>query len=389
MSSTIKTTKSFKSVIRAKPKHNGGITSGPRKGGHGGWGKVEDGFDGDDTIIASEKDPNFDPADHANYYLAPTASHSATFVSNVIALSAFKKAVKAALQDYVVNASEADYVVFENIIQELNQSIYTQEIPKIVIQFAIDTTPEARATVSTLLNKLYTAQILTQRHFETSFNKLYNSLDEILVDAPNGLAIIKEFSAHAVSNNMLLATVAEAQATEQKKLADTEVVTAKKAQLRTLTKEYLTGGDFKAFEAGVVDADAAHLHYDLVKYLISTALDRTNESRKLASEFLAQTNVVKQTAIARAFTILLGRVEDLYLDVPNILQLLSLFLARAISDEALGPSFINRVDVYEFDQGYQVVKQADKLLNSKNALDLLDRAWEFDQEEVAVDVVAA
>lgn len=42
---------------------------------------------------------------------------------------------------------------------------------------------------------------------------------------------------------------------------------------------------------------------------------------------------------------MLSRVEDLVLDVPEVLRLLSCFLARSITDEALPPSFLLRLDL--------------------------------------------
>jgi hypothetical protein len=52
--------------------------------------------------------------------------------------------------------------------------------------------------------------------------------------------------------------------------------------------------------------------------------------------------------------VLLERVEDLTLDVPDVPRLLSLILARAIADEAIPPSFLLRLDLASEDQGFKV-----------------------------------
>jgi hypothetical protein len=90
--------------------------------------------------------------------------------------------------------------------------------------------------------------------------------------------------------------------------------------------------------------------------LISKALDQTNRERQLASKAIADLSgvVVKREQVERAFTVLLERVEDLFLDVPDILALLSCFVARAVSDEALSPAFLLRVDLFASDMGYRV-----------------------------------
>lgn len=86
-------------------------------------------------------------------------------------------------------------------------------------------------------------------------------------------------------------------------------------------------------------------------------------------------STVSLAHIERAFEILLQRVEDLAFDVPHILEYLSLFIARAIVDEALSPSFLATVNLMETDLGFQVVLQASLVLKPKYASERMAEAW--------------
>merc|ERR1712130_17996 len=62
------------------------------------------------------------------------------------------------------------------------------------------------------------------------------------------------------------------------------------------------------------------------------------------------------------FIILLQRVEGLYKDVPDVLELLSSFIGRAIVDEVLPPNFVENVDLLQTDMGYAVINHVKHLL---------------------------
>ena len=87
---------------------------------------------------------------------------------------------------------------------------------------------------------------------------------------------------------------------------------------------------------------------EVVKRSISMALDRDNRCRELTSQFLAKltsNQIVRVPSAILGFEILLQRVEDLRKDVPDVQKLLARFLARAIVDEVLFPSFLDSAHV--------------------------------------------
>ena len=119
------------------------------------------------------------------------------------------------------------------------------------------------------------------------------------------------------------------------------------------------------------------LHYEVIKAILRSALDRNNRQRELTSRFLAYTaqSLFSQPSIEKAFSVLLERVEDLFLDVPDILHLLSVFIARAVVDECLSPSFLSRVDVDDRDLGAQVLRQVGRLLEGEGRWERMEKCW--------------
>jgi len=84
---------------------------------------------------------------------------------------------------------------------------------------------------------------------------------------------------------------------------------------------------------------------------------------------------ISHAEVEKGFETLLQRVEDIYNDVPHVLEYLSCFIARAIVDEALPPIFLARVNLLPSDMGSQVVKQAGVLLHEKHAAARLSHVW--------------
>ena len=120
--------------------------------------------------------------------------------------------------------------------------------------------------------------------------------------------------------------------------------------------EFLTNGDVDDFivslqECGADQAAAGSgLAQELVKRALLLALDRKTRDREQVSQLLAalRTRRVLESAQAAAgFGLLLSDddyLSDLVLDAPDALTALAQFIARAIVDEVLAPSFLNAQD---------------------------------------------
>jgi len=210
--------------------------------------------------------------------------------------------------------------------------------------------------------------------------KLYNSLDDLLLDAPNAKTILKGFVDHAVTNGYLSPKDRDGLYSAADVLTDTKAVQLVKSQVKELALEYFKNPDLDEARSAIKGITAS-LHYEVVKQVISIALDLENKDRENASVFLAEFSgqEIQTDQVIKGFTILFQRVEDLALDVPDVLKLLSSFLGRAVTDEAIPPSLLGRVDLSTHDMGYHVVAAAKDLLAAPKAGLRLSRVWLGDE----------
>lgn len=201
-------------------------------------------------------------------------------------------------------------------------------------------------------------------------------MPDLLLDSPKATSTLNEFTKLAVIAGYLDSKNAEEMKKTAKILADGKVLQTVKKKCKEYVKEYFSSNEMADFLKSTKELEH-HYHYELVKLLISLSLDRTDKERECASYFLANAagSVISTDEISKAFSILLGRVEDLMMDVPNVLKLLSFFVARAITDEAIPPAFLYRVDLAGNDMGNQVVQQAQMLLKEARASEKLSRVW--------------
>ncbi|KMS93820.1 hypothetical protein BVRB_027630, partial [Beta vulgaris subsp. vulgaris] len=91
--------------------------------------------------------------------------------------------------------------------------------------------------------------------------------------------------------------------------------------------------------------DSPELGHEFVKRLINAGVDRTSRDREAVSQLLAAistASAINQVEIEKAFQSLLDGMEEIIDDVHDIVALVACFLARAICDEVLSPSFLTR-----------------------------------------------
>lgn len=376
---------SWHSDRRDKPKHSGktGAVSGAKKGGGGGkgtWGRP-----GDEAKNADldPNDPNFDPDEAAaaagpsesqSWDFEPDSSAQIKFANSLDDLAKFKASMKAATKEFLQSNDVAE---FQRILTSIGMSVFHQDLPYVLIKFSFDLSDNERVRVSNLLGALSKHGLITSAQFGAGVRKLYERLDDLIVDAPNAKVLLREHIQFAVAGGFLDAGLAKKLEEEHDALADTAKVAATKSKIDSIVTEFFASEDLPDAVTALKELNAPHMHFAVVQRLISKSLDAGNRQREGASVFLADQagSLLTHEAIEKGFTALLERVEDLALDVPDALKLLSIFIARAVVDEALAPAFLVRVDLGEHDAGSQVLRQAQALLKQENASDALLYVW--------------
>jgi len=374
------TQKSHKTTVRDKPKHSEKNTTVTKKGGSGGkgtWGSVQDEIryagGSEDSHAVDQNDPNFDPADQEEkgYTLkqhVPPPEADRFFANTMRDLAQFKKKVRTACDEYIVALDAKDFI---KNVQGLEFSLYHQDLPAILIKYSMDRSDTDRQHISSLLHTMVKENLVTPAQMTMGFRKVFNEIDELCVDAPNVRVILFEFVGHGRAAGYLDSDAVAAMEKEAVYLSEPEKLKTVKKMIKELVQEYLETGKVQEFIFAVKEIPPA-VHFEVVKQLGNMALDKTDVERERANVALARIPISSDQMV-KGFTILLNRVEDIYLDVPDVLRLLSCMLARAVADEALPPAFLLRLDLAETDFGFQVARQAQNLLQGGVAS--LENVW--------------
>jgi len=257
--------------------------------------------------------------------------------------------------------------------------VFHQDIPAIALKLSLDRTSEEQSKISHLLQIVHKDGLVSTSQMTQGFRKLLNSVDELTVDYPNARPIIAEMLGAARAHGLV----------DQKEAGDMEhyfvqlsnpeasaAFAASKKRLAADVSLYLNEESFDELKQSVSTYNPA-IHFEVIKALVSKSLDRDDRQRELSSKALAALSgsSIEVNEVVKGFTILLGRVEDLHLDVPDILRLLACFIARAVADEAVPPAFLVRVDLSDADMGSQVLRQASHLMNQPQAALRLSGVW--------------
>ncbi len=271
----------------------------------------------------------------------------------------------------------------EQKLKTLKMPIYHQELPYVIIKRALDFSETDRRRTSHLLNSLKNRGEVTEPQFAQSFRKLRAHLDDYLQDCPNANQIIEQFLDDSIVHGNLDKDAVASLAVPR--LSDEERRSGKE-KISTILKGFYNDWDCKVAADAFAKLDP-QLHADVIKRVVSTAFDKTPKERERASRLIAALvgDVVKTNDAELGFTQLLEQVEDLYLDVRDVLHQLALFIARAVVDEALPPSFLVRQDLGRTDMGFMVVELAQKLIQQNKLNDFLSNCWSLHDEEEGDD----
>lgn len=153
-----------------------------------------------------------------------------------------------------------------------------------------------------------------------------------------------------------------------------------KKAVTPIIEEYFTTGDVELAASDLRDLGLDEYHHYFIKKLISMAMDRHAKEKEMASVLLSAlyADVISASQIRQGFIILLKSTEDLAVDVLDAVEVLALFVARAVVDDILPPAFLNRAKevLAENSKGLQVVEIAEKsYLSAPHHAELVERKW--------------
>ncbi|KAJ4961545.1 hypothetical protein NE237_021455 [Protea cynaroides] len=147
-----------------------------------------------------------------------------------------------------------------------------------------------------------------------------------------------------------------------------------------IIEEYFSTGDVELAASDLRELGSSEYHPYFVKRLISMAMDRHDKEKEMASVLLSAlyADVISSAEISQGFLLLLETADDLALDILDAVDILALFIARAVVDDILPPVFITRAKktLPESLKGHQVLQTAEKsYLSAPHHAELVERRW--------------
>lgn len=135
-----------------------------------------------------------------------------------------------------------------------------------------------------------------------------------------------------------------------------------KTLIPPIIKEFLVNGDIQDAIDNVECIGTPAYSFEFVKRCISISCDAHDRERERVSRLInaGYPKTFSSFAIGKAFERLFEQVKDLTKDCPTAPELLSTFLARAIVDEVLPPSFLTDPIVMKL--GGEIVERAKLML---------------------------
>ncbi|XP_020247481.1 programmed cell death protein 4-like [Asparagus officinalis] len=147
-----------------------------------------------------------------------------------------------------------------------------------------------------------------------------------------------------------------------------------------IIEEYFSTGDVDFAASDLRDLGSNEYHHYFVKKLISAAMDRHDKEKEMASVLLSAlyADVISSDQISRGFLILLESADDLAVDILNAVDILALFVARAVVDDILPPAFLKiaKGSLAESSKGLEIIQTAEKTyLSAPHHAELVERRW--------------
>ncbi|XP_061956107.1 MA3 DOMAIN-CONTAINING TRANSLATION REGULATORY FACTOR 1-like [Populus nigra] len=148
----------------------------------------------------------------------------------------------------------------------------------------------------------------------------------------------------------------------------------------SIIEEYFSTGDVEVAASDLRELGSSEYHLYFIKRLVSMAMDRHDKEKEMASVLLSAlyADVISPSQIRDGFVILLESADDLAVDILDAVDILALFIARAVVDDILPPALLTRAKktLPESSKGFQVLQTAEKsYLSAPHHAELVERKW--------------
>ncbi|KAJ6352525.1 hypothetical protein OIU76_001707 [Salix suchowensis] len=160
-----------------------------------------------------------------------------------------------------------------------------------------------------------------------------------------------------------------------------------------IVEEYFATDDIVSTANELRELEMSGYHYYFVKKLVSMAMDRDDKEKEMAAVLLSAlyADIIDPPQVYRGFCKLVESADDLIVDIPDTVDVLALFIARAVVDDMLPPAFLKKqmAALPEDSKGVDVIKRAEKgYLAAPHHAEIIERRWGGGMQKTVEDVKA-
>lgn len=338
------------------------IRQGPKKGGHGGWGKVGEEGVHYELFIG---DPNFDDADEyidgvpADFVPSKRVRKNSSITFEVstprIAPHEMEDLCKELIRQYFHNEDINDFILSIEKLKLTSDDI--GELVTYAVDLSMDYESRERELASLLISQL-TADVLSHEATRKGFNELLMGIDETVVDCPHAEEFLSKFLARAVADDCLAPCFLK-QHDGLSKLAVQVVVKAQKLmsgphgmarldrvwgstggsvplsvlkkRIIMFIKEYVSSRDVKEAMRCLIELGVPSYHHEAIYQILYHGLQNPECGDAIFDllEGLHVTNVCSSAQIDEGFERIFNDAIDINLDVPFVFQNLDHYVTEA------------------------------------------------------------
>ncbi|XP_015073139.1 programmed cell death protein 4 [Solanum pennellii] len=158
-----------------------------------------------------------------------------------------------------------------------------------------------------------------------------------------------------------------------------------------LVEEYFQNDDITSTANELRELGMSCYDFYFIKKLVSMAMDRHDKEKEMAAVLLSAlyAEVIKPQQVYKGFSKLLESADDFIVDIPDAIDILALFIARAVVDDILPPAFLAKANstLPKDSKGIEVIKRAEKsYLSAPLHAEIIERRWGGSKNKTVEDV---
>ncbi|KAK2998162.1 hypothetical protein RJ639_019092 [Escallonia herrerae] len=164
-----------------------------------------------------------------------------------------------------------------------------------------------------------------------------------------------------------------------------------KRKATVIVEEYFATDDVVSASNEVRELGMPSYNFYFVKKLVSMAMDRDDKEKEMAAVLLSAlyADVIDPPQVHKGFSKLVESADDLIVDIPDTVDVLALFLARAVVDDILPPAFLKKTveSLSKDSKGVDVIRRAEKgYLAAPLHAEIIERRWGGSKNKTVEDV---